>query len=158
MQNGVFIRVFIASPGDVQNERDAACQVVNRWNAVHSLKKSILIEPVRVETHSHAVQGGHPQDLINGQLLDRCDLLVAILNKRAGLFYSPIVKGIVDGGSTDAQLIESTLDGLLGFAGSEEGLSLYKMLCRHYWDLDPASTASYIEAYRDMWDEDSLGR
>ncbi len=84
MQNGIFIRVFIASPGDVQNERDAACQVVHQWNAVHSLKKSILIEPVRVETHSHAVQGGHPQDLINGQLLDRCDLLVAILWSRLG--------------------------------------------------------------------------
>ena len=84
MQNGIFIRVFIASPGDVYQERDSACQVIHRWNAAHSLKQSILIEPVRVETHSHAVQGGHPQDLINGQLLDRCDLLVAILWSRLG--------------------------------------------------------------------------
>ncbi len=48
------------------------------------MSRSVLIEPVRVETHSHAVQGGHPQDLINSQLLDRCDLLVAILWSRLG--------------------------------------------------------------------------
>ncbi len=28
MQNGTFIRVFIASPGDVHLERDEACRVV----------------------------------------------------------------------------------------------------------------------------------
>ena len=80
----------------------------------------------------------------------------ASLNQRAVLVYSPIVMGIVDGGSADVQLIESTLDGLLGFAGSEEGLRLFKKLCRHYWNLNPAATASYIEAYRDMWDDDSV--
>lgn len=84
MQNGTFIRVFIASPGDVFKERDEACRVIHNWNAAHSMSRSILVEPVRVETHSHTVQGGHPQDLINGQLLDRCDLLVAILWSRLG--------------------------------------------------------------------------
>ena len=80
---------------------------------------------------------------------------LASLNDRAVLVYSPIVMDIVNGKSTDPHLIESTLDGLLGFAGSEEGLVLYKKLCRHYWDLDPAATASYVHAYREMWDDDS---
>lgn len=26
--------------------------------------------------------------------------------------------------------------------------------CRHYWPLDPQATASYINAYREMWDCD----
>ncbi len=84
MQSGVFIRVFIASPGDVSEERDEACRVIQDWNAAHSLDRSILVEPVRVETHSQAVQGAHPQDLINGQLLERCDLLLAIFWSRLG--------------------------------------------------------------------------
>jgi Domain of unknown function (DUF4062) len=84
MQNGTFIRVFIASPGDVYQERDEACRMIHIWNAAHSMSRSVLIEPVRVETHSHAVQGGHPQELINSQLLDRCDLLLAILWSRLG--------------------------------------------------------------------------
>ena len=49
MQNGTFIRVFIASPGDVYLERDEACRVIHNWNAAHSITRSVLIEPVRVE-------------------------------------------------------------------------------------------------------------
>jgi len=95
MQNGTFIRVFIASPGDVYQERDEACRVIHNWNAAHSMSRSVLIEPVRVETHSHAVQGGHPQDLINSQLLDRCDLLVAILWSRLGTPTNSDLSGTV---------------------------------------------------------------
>ena len=78
MQEGVFVRIFVASPSDVKDERDEACRVIHDWNAANSMTRSVLVEPVRVETHSQAVQGAHPQDLINGQLLERCDLLVAI--------------------------------------------------------------------------------
>lgn len=95
MQNGTFVRVFIASPGDVSQERDEACRAIQSWNAAHSLARSILIEPVRVETHSHAVQGGHPQDLINSQLLDRCDFLVAILWSRLGTPTNTDLSGTV---------------------------------------------------------------
>lgn len=95
MQNGTFIRLFIASPGDVHQERDEACRMIHNWNAAHSMSRSVLIEPVRVETHSHAVQGGHPQDLINGQLLDRCDLLVAILWSRLGTPTNSDLSGTV---------------------------------------------------------------
>jgi len=48
-----------------------------------------------VETHSHALQGGHPQDLINGQLLDRCDFLVAILWSRLGTPTNTDLSGTV---------------------------------------------------------------
>ena len=95
MQNGTFIRIFIASPGDVYQEREEACRVIQSWNAAHSLSRSVLVEPVRVETHSHAVQGGHPQDLINSQLLDRCDLLIAILWSRLGTPTNSDLSGTV---------------------------------------------------------------
>lgn len=88
-------------------------------------------------------------------IVDLAGQLVS-LNSRAVSVYSPIVEQIVTQQSTDRSLIESTLDGLLGFAGSEDGLALYKKLCRYYWDLDPLATASYISAYREMWDEESL--
>lgn len=56
--------------------------------------------------------------------------------------------------SRDTRHIEHTLDGLLGFCGYDPALLLYKKLCRHYWDIDPAATASYINAYRNMWDSE----
>ena len=51
----------------------------------------------------------------------------------------------------DAKQIEHTLDCLLDFCGHEPVLQLYKRLCRHYWDIDPAATADYIKAYREHW-------
>jgi len=78
------IRVFIGSPDDVAEEREAAVQVIHEWNASHSLNQRTLIEPVRMETHAQAALGDHPQTIINGQLLDRCDFLIAIFWSRLG--------------------------------------------------------------------------
>ena len=35
-----------------------------------------------------------------------------------------------------------------------EGLALFKSLCRYYYTLNPTATASYVYAYRDMWDSE----
>ena len=44
---------------------------------------------------------------------------------------------------------------LLDFCGHGLILRLYRSLCRHYWDIDPAATARYVRFYRDMWDSES---
>ncbi len=66
--------------------------------------------------------------------------------------YAPIVDAIVRSRSKDTRHIEHTLDGLLDFCFDRRVLLLYKKLCRHYYALDPQATASYVYAYRDMWD------
>jgi len=78
------IRVFIAGPDDVIAEREAAVGVIHMWNASHSLDRRTLVEPVRMETHAMAALGDHPQAIINRQLLDRCDFLIAIFWSRLG--------------------------------------------------------------------------
>ncbi len=48
------------------------------------------------------------------------------------------------------------LDYLLDFACDEKILELYKIVCRRYLYVDPGCIKFYIEAYREMWeDEDS---
>ena len=84
MQSAKIVRVFVASPSDVSDERTQGCEVIRLWNAANSYNKLIIIEPVLVESHGQSMQGGHPQDLINAQLLERFDLLVAILWHRLG--------------------------------------------------------------------------
>ena len=79
------------------------------------------------------------------------------LQQRAAQRYLPVVDEIVRSRSRDVQLIEHTLDGLLDFCGHEPVLQLYKKLCRHYWDIDPAATADYVNAYREYWDGDEPG-
>lgn len=76
------------------------------------------------------------------------------LQQQAVEALAPTVQDIVRCGSRDAQRIEHTLDQLLNHACIPEGLALFKDLCRHYWPLDPQATASYIHAYREMWDGD----
>jgi len=79
------------------------------------------------------------------------------LQRQAAQQYLPVVDDILRTRSRDTQHIEHTLDGLLDFCGHEPVLQLYKKLCRHYWDIDPAATAYYINAYREYWDSDEPG-
>ena len=86
-------------------------------------------------------------------------LVVAVhdLQERASKEYKPVVNDILRTRSRDTQHIEHTLDGLLDFCGHEPVLQLYKKLCGHYWDIDPAATADYVNAYREYWDSDEPG-
>jgi len=68
--------------------------------------------------------------------------------------YTPVVGTIIATRSRDVRQIEQTLDGLLDFCGHEQALLLYRRLCRHYFDIDPAATAGYINAYRELWDSE----
>jgi hypothetical protein len=66
--------------------------------------------------------------------------------------YTPVVETILRTRSRDAHHIQHTLDHLLDFACHPAGLALYKALCRHYYTIDPAATADYINYYRERWD------
>ena len=75
------------------------------------------------------------------------------LARQAVRLYADEVEAIVTMESTDSQRIERCLDGMLGFCFDSEMLALYKRLCHYYFEIDPESTTSYVNIYRDMWDE-----
>ena len=75
------------------------------------------------------------------------------LHQQMVLAYTPIVQGIIQSGSKDVQLIERTLDHLFTCAGHQQGLLLFKALCRYYYGIDPAAAAQHVHFYRD-WYED----
>lgn len=77
------------------------------------------------------------------------------LQQQATQQYQPVVDDILLTRSRDIRHIEHTLDSLLDFCGHEPVLRMYKDLCRHYWGIDPAATADYINAYREYWDSDA---
>ena len=79
------------------------------------------------------------------------------LQARAAQQYQPVVDALLRTGSRDVQQIEHTLDGLLDFCGDAPVLALYRRLCRHYWEIDPAATADYVKAYREQWDSEEDG-
>ena len=67
--------------------------------------------------------------------------------------YAPEVEDVLRTQCRDLRRIERLLDGLLGFCFDPAMLCLYKKLCRYYFEIDPRATASYVYAYRDMWDD-----
>ncbi len=79
------------------------------------------------------------------------------LQRQAAQQYQPVVDDILRIRSRDMEHIEHTLDRLLDFCGDAAVLQMYKKLCRHYWDIDPAATADYVNAYREYWDSDEPG-
>ncbi|RLB95794.1 MAG: hypothetical protein DRH50_03100, partial [Deltaproteobacteria bacterium] len=56
----------------------------------------------------------------------------------------------------DSRRIERCLDGMLDSCFDNGMLVLFIKLCRYYFAIDPDATASYIQAYRDMWDEQAI--
>lgn len=83
--------------------------------------------------------------------------LVASLRDAQGqkaAHYIPIARHLIESRSRNTQEIEHSLDHLLDIACLPEGLVAFKALCRHYWQLNPQATASYVHAYREMWDSE----
>ena len=76
------------------------------------------------------------------------------LAKLAYSQYQPIVEQYIAGNCTDSRKIGYTLEYILDFCFDEQMLLLYRRLCRHLYSFDMESTAYYINAYREMWDEE----
>src|ERR1700730_820503 len=77
-------RVLIASPSDLAEERQAATEAVNEWNAQHAVAEAAVLLPVKWETHALPTSGARPQAVINEQLVDHCDILIGMFWTKLG--------------------------------------------------------------------------
>lgn len=88
--------VMIASPGDVASERAIVRDVVYEWNAVHSNARKLVLLPIGWESHSSPEMGAPAQQIINGQILSKCDLLVGVFWTRIGTPTERHLSGTVE--------------------------------------------------------------
>ena len=86
MEQKRVLRVVVASPGDVQAERDTLPAVIDELNRGIAAERNLLLELHRWETDAYP--GFHPegpQGLIDPVLkIEDCDILVGIFWKRFG--------------------------------------------------------------------------
>ncbi len=75
-------QVFLASPGDVDAERELAADAIEELNITHGPLGNYRLELLRWETHA-APNAGRPQQVIN-DMIDTYDLFVGIMWKRFG--------------------------------------------------------------------------
>jgi hypothetical protein len=94
--NAKVFNVMIASPGDVASERSIIRDVIYEWNAVHSQSRNIVLLPVGWESHSSPEMGASPQEIINNQILDKCDILVGVFWTRLGTRTNKYASGTVE--------------------------------------------------------------
>jgi hypothetical protein len=90
------LRVLIASPSDLAEERDAATRAINEWNALHAADESILLLPIRWETHATPRAGVRPQQAINKQLVQSADFVVGLFWTKLGTSTGVAESGTVE--------------------------------------------------------------
>ena len=88
--------VMIASPGDVAAERSVIRDVIYEWNAINSQIRNIVLLPVGWETHTSPEMGATPQEIINRQVLLKCDFLVGVFWTRIGTTTTDYSSGTVE--------------------------------------------------------------
>jgi hypothetical protein len=89
-------RCLLISPGDVAEEREALTKVVMDWNAHVGRGIGARLELVRWESHSVPEMGGPPQSILNSQIVDSCDLAIAIFWARLGTPTQEFPSGSVE--------------------------------------------------------------
>jgi hypothetical protein len=90
------LKVMIASPGDVQAERDIATEEIYRWNDAQAAARSLILQPVKWETHGSPEMGAHPQEILNENLLRDSDIVVGIFGNRIGTATKEYISGTVE--------------------------------------------------------------
>lgn len=75
------------------------------------------------------------------------------LHKKAYDIYLPLVDDVCRREVSEKEL-SYLLDYLLNFACDEKMLELYKQVCRRYFYNYPNCIKSYIDAYREMWENE----
>ncbi len=94
--NAMVFNVMIASPSDVATERQNIREIIHSWNAMNSQDRHLVLLPSGWESHSSPLMGNRAQAIINEQVLQQCDLLVAVFWTRLGSPTGEALSGTVE--------------------------------------------------------------
>ncbi|MCM1011592.1 MULTISPECIES: DUF4062 domain-containing protein [unclassified Brevibacterium] len=90
------VRVMIASPSDTATQRDAIERMLTRWNGSRGQSAAVNLVPVRYEAHAVPAAADSAQSVINGQLLDSADIVIAIFGNKLGSATDSAISGTVE--------------------------------------------------------------
>jgi hypothetical protein len=89
-------RVLIASSSDLVEERQAATEAINGWNAQHAAAEAVVLLPVNWETHATPRSGTRPQQALNAQIVRPCDMLIGMFWTKLGTSTGVAESGTVE--------------------------------------------------------------
>ena len=82
--NATIYRVLISAPSDVSEELNAITETFAAWNTVNAHDRKVFLEPIHWKTHSYPAAGDRPQALLNKQLVQDADAIIAVFWTRFG--------------------------------------------------------------------------
>lgn len=89
------ITLFLASPSDVQPEREVVSSCIQQWNQIHGFQRNVYFELLKWETSIAAGFGMDGQDVINQQL-PNYDLFIGLFWTRLGTQTPRSVSGTAE--------------------------------------------------------------
>lgn len=88
--------VLVASPSDTSEERSAVFAALSDWNVQRGESDRVVLVPWLYEHHAIPVLGQGAQSVINGQALDRADIVIAFFDARLGSATPDAVSGTAE--------------------------------------------------------------
>jgi|GEM_PF-3038632 len=90
-------KVLISGPTDVSSDIEYVKNAIYEWNSINSGKSGIVFLPLHWRTNTAPKLGkGGPQPIINKQLTDRADLVIALFRSRIGTETDSYISGTVE--------------------------------------------------------------
>jgi len=92
----IVLQVLVSSPSDVTAECATIISAIRDWNSSHSATLGIILDPVQWQTHTYPESGDRPQAIINRQIVDESDLVVALFGHRIGTATGNAQSGTIE--------------------------------------------------------------
>ena len=95
--NGITkLKILVASPGDVEEERQIVKEVIQQWNIEHGDRMKLWLEAVLWKSHAVPEMGDRGQGILNRQIVDQCDAAIGIFWTRIGTDTGVAIGGAVE--------------------------------------------------------------
>ena len=83
--NATARRLLISCPGDIpQTDLAIVRRAIGRWNATYGHLFASVVVPISWGLNAAAEFGRHPQEILNEQMVDDCDICLALFANRLG--------------------------------------------------------------------------
>lgn len=90
------LSILVSSPSDVAAECATVLTAIWDWNSSHSRDVGIMLEPVQWQTHAYPESGDRPQAIINKQIVDESDMVIAVFGHRIGTATGTAQSGTIE--------------------------------------------------------------
>lgn len=96
MKLGHIFNIMVGSPSDVADIAQKAIDCIHQWNTVNANDRNMALVPHHWTSSSYPSLSNSAQKVLNSQLVDKSDALVAIFGSRIGTPTDEHISGTVE--------------------------------------------------------------